>query len=310
MLRWNVIVARLLLGSALSAAWVMIATTSHAAVMTYFGGPDASKLALSNASAARNNFLAALSVSGVEDLEDLAGQQNPTLTFTGTKLTAQTGFANGVNSQFAYSTSGFNFLWDTEGVDDWLQFSAPVTAFGSYIVQSGDGSSAPPTSAPPNRLTFRLENTALGTSKEVVVHDLGPDWAFYNVIFVGVTDTEPFDRISIDESYDHDGLLWDDLVAGHLTRPVPGDFNDDQFVDDADLEIWRTNVGSTGLPAYTLGDANGDGAANGADFLIWQRQYDAPPPEAVAGVTAAVPEPSALCLLLAGFALTGALRRA
>lgn len=281
------------------------ALPAAAEATVYFGGPDASKLALSNASAARNNFLAALSVSGVEDLEDLAGQQNPMLTFTGTRLTAQTGFSNGVNSHFAYSTSGFNFLWDTEGVDDWLRFSAPVTAFGGYVVQSGDGASAPPAATPPNQLSFRLENTALGTSKEVVIHDLGPDWPFYNVIFVGITDTEPFDRISLVESYDRDGLLWDDLVAGHVTRPVPGDFNDDQFVDGADLEIWRTNFGSTDLPAFTLGDANGDGAADGVDFLIWQRQYDAPPPPEAAAVAArAVPEPSALCLLLAGLALT------
>jgi hypothetical protein len=278
-----------------------------AEAIPYYGGPDVSKLNLVNASAARNSFLAALSVYGVEDLEDIEGQPNPTLSFTGTKLAARTGFANGVNSHMAYSVSGFNFLWDTDGVDDWLQFSAPVTAFGAYIVQGGDGSSAPPLSTPPNRLTFRLENTALGTSKEVVIHDLGPDWPFYNVNFVGVTDTEPFDRISLHESYDHDGLLWDDLIAGHVTFPVPADFNNDRFVDGGDLEIWRSNFSVTNLPPYTAGDVNGDGVADGADFLIWQRQYDPPPAAAAA---AAVPEPTSLCLLLAGLGIARAIRRA
>lgn len=289
------------------AGWGLLPAV-HAEVTPYFGGPDASKLTMTNSSAARNTFLAALSSYGVEDLEDNSGV-NPTLTFGSTGVTATTGFSNGVNSLPTYAVSGQRFLWDTEGVDDWLQFSEPVTAFGSYIVQGGDGSSAPPISAPANRLTFTLQNTVLGTSKEVVIHDLGPDWPFYNVIFVGVTDTEPFDRISFHESYDYDGLLWDDLIAGQLKQPIPGDFNSDDLVDAADLGIWRENFGSTGMPANTLGDANGDGIADGADFLVWQRHYNAPPtPEAIAA--AAVPEPSGLCLLLAGLGIARAFRRA
>lgn len=286
------------------AGWGVLPLAS-AEVIPYFGGPDNSKLTMTNSSAARNGFLAALSSYGVEDLEDNSGA-NPTLTFGATGVTATTGFANGVNSLPTYAVSGQRFLWDTEGVDDWLQFSEPVTAFGSYIVQGGDGSSEPPISAPPNRLTFTLQNTALGTSKEVVIRDLGPDWPFYNVIFVGVTDTDAFDRISFHESYDYDGLLWDDLIVG---RPIPGDFNDNGLVDAADLSIWRENFGSTGMPAYTLGDANANGVADGSDFLVWQRHYNAPPtPEAIAA--AAVPEPTGLCLLLAGLGIARAFRRA
>jgi hypothetical protein len=50
---------------------------------------------------------------------------------------------------------------------------------------------------------------------------LGPDWPFYNVIFFGVTDSQPFNRISFLESYDADGLLFDDLIAGTAV-PEPG----------------------------------------------------------------------------------------
>jgi hypothetical protein len=197
---------------------------THAVVFTFFGGPDQSKLSLtqpgSTVTGLRNDFLTGFSSYGVEDLEDNTGQTNPTLSFPGTGLTATTGFSNGVNSQFAYSVSGTNFLWDTEGVADWIQFSAPITMFGAYIVQGGDGASTPPTSTPPNALRFRLENTLLGTSKEVFVHNFGPDWPFYNVCFVGVKDTDSFNRISFLESYDHDGLLWDDLIAGY-DLPAP-----------------------------------------------------------------------------------------
>ncbi|MBA4106506.1 MAG: hypothetical protein C0485_12175 [Pirellula sp.] len=302
-MRWNAIVARLLLGSALSAAGATIATTSHAAVTTFFGGPAPSKLDLTNPNVARNAFLATLSSYGVENLETLGGQQNPTLTFGSTGVTAAAGFSNGVNSQFAYSVSGTNFLWDTEGVNDWLQFSQPVTGFGSYIVQGGDGSSAPPVSAPPNKLTFRLENTALGTSKDVVIGDLGPDWAFYNVVFAGVTDSEPFDRIALVESYDHDGLLWDDLIAGARQPTITGDFDGDGSIDETDLAMWQENFGASGSAPFTHGDGDGDGATTGADFLIWQRQLPTP-------LVQAVPEPAAGSLLIAAVVFIRRRRRA
>jgi hypothetical protein len=197
---------------------------AHAVVFTFFGGPDQSKLSLSQpgskVTGLRNDFLTGFSSYGIEDLEDNTGQINPTLSFPGTGLTATTGFPNGVNSQFAYSVSGTNFLWDTEGVADWIQFSAPITMFGAYIVQGGDGASAPPTSTPPNSLMFRLQNTLQGTSKDVFVRNFGPDWPFYNVCFVGIKDTDSFNKITFIESFDHDGLLWDDLIAGY-DLPAP-----------------------------------------------------------------------------------------
>jgi hypothetical protein len=262
------------------------AADAHSEVVPYFGGPDTSKLDLTNSNIARNAFLATLGFYGVENLENRSGR-NPTLVFGSTGITAQTGFPEGVQNLATYAVSGSHFLYDSQTTDDWIQFSEPVTAFGSYILQGGDGSSSPPISAPPNRLTFTLQNSALGTSKEVVIQDLGPDWPFLNVIFVGITNTEPFDRISFHESYDYDGLLWDDLIAGQLKQPIPGDFNGDDLVDAADLSVWRENFSSNGMPVNTLGDANGDGVADGADFLVWQRNFTA------AAVTA-VPEPSAL----------------
>jgi hypothetical protein len=301
--RWNVIAARPLLACALSVAWALAATTAYAEAVAYFGGPAPSKLDLTIPNVARNAFLATLSSFGVENLETLGGLQNPTLTFGATGVTAATGFPNGVNTQFAYSVSGTNFLWDTEGINDWLEFSEPVTAFGSYIVQGGDGSSAPPTSAPPNKLTFRLENTALGTTKDVVIGDLGPDWSFYNVVFAGVADSEPFDRISLVESYDYDGLLWDDLIAGMLQPTITGDFDGNGSIDDADLALWKDNFGASGSAPFTLGDGDGDGATMGADFLIWQRQRPTP-------LVQAIPEPAAVSLLAAAIVFARRRRRA
>ncbi len=284
---------------------VVFSAATNAELVSYFGGPDESKLSLHQASSARENFLAALALSGVDNVESLSGA-NPTLTFGSTGITATSGFSNGVYSQFAYSVSGMKFIWDTEGVDDWLQFSEPITAFGSYVVQGGDGSSLPPTSAPTNTLKFRLENTLLGTSKEIEIRGLGPDWPFYNVIFVGVTDTQPFNRISFVESYDHDGLLWDDLVAGFVTPTLTADFDKDDAVTASDLVVWSDNYGTTEGRPYLWGDADGDGDTDGRDFLSWQRQagssLDNP---AVNGGYQAVPEISTAMGMLTILALVG-----
>jgi hypothetical protein len=82
-----------------------------------------------------------------------------------------------------------------------------------------------------------------------------------------------------------------------LVSEIPSltaDFNDDGFVTNADLEIWKTAFDST-----ADGDADGDGDSDGNDFLAWQRQV-------TGGGASAVPEPSTL--LLAAIA-AAALRR-
>jgi cyclophilin family peptidyl-prolyl cis-trans isomerase len=47
-----------------------------------------------------------------------------------------------------------------------------------------------------------------------------------------------------------------------------GDYNFDGKVDNADLAVWKADLGST-LKAEA--DGNGDGTVDGRDFLVWQR---------------------------------------
>jgi autotransporter-associated beta strand protein len=72
------------------------------------------------------------------------------------------------------------------------------------------------------------------------------------------------------------------------TYDLPGDFDNNQIVDAADLTVWRNAV----VANSAAGDTNGDGRSNGADFLIWQRYLGETNP-AVAAL-AAVPEPSTI----------------
>jgi hypothetical protein len=101
----------------------------------------------------------------------------------------------------------------------------------------------------------------------------------------------------------------DNIRFGRNPPAADADFNDDTFVDAADLAIWKGALGST-----AAGDADGDLDSDGEDFLVWQRQLG---PQ---GGVAAVPEPAtfglAAAILLALFgsrtsvapALPGAMR--
>lgn len=72
------------------------------------------------------------------------------------------------------------------------------------------------------------------------------------------------------------------------------DFNSDGFVKTDDLGLWKTGFGMQTGAGRTNGDADGNGAVDGADFLSWQRQYTGP-----SSVTA-VPEPAVVGMGMVG----------
>ena len=74
---------------------------------------------------------------------------------------------------------------------------------------------------------------------------------------------------------------------------LPGDFNGDYLVNEADLNLWKSNFGASDATT-AMGDADRNGVVDGADFLIWQRQVAPPLPAIVANV----PEPAAFSLML------------
>lgn len=107
-----------------------------------------------------------------------------------------------------------------------------------------------------------------------------------------------------------------------VARRMPfADFDGSDGVDAGDLAKWSSRFGlkATALDGLFQADANGDGVADGADFLEWQRQagevaptlasLDAMVEAALATVTSAstpsvtaVPEPTAAGLGVLGFA--------
>jgi hypothetical protein len=59
------------------------------------------------------------------------------------------------------------------------------------------------------------------------------------------------------------------VFVSSLVQTLPGDFTHDQFVNVADLDVWRGQVGEVG--SSLAADADHDGDVDGSDFLLWQR---------------------------------------
>jgi hypothetical protein len=80
--------------------------------------------------------------------------------------------------------------------------------------------------------------------------------------------------------------------------PDNADFDHSGMVDGVDLLAWQRKAFGPAGPAFSEGDANGDGAINAADLAVWQSQFGAAPAVETAGL--AIPEPAGGVLLLAG----------
>ena len=85
-------------------------------------------------------------------------------------------------------------------------------------------------------------------------------------------------------------------ISGVLTVGLSGDFNEDGFVNGADLQSWTNGFGTARDATHMQGDADGDGDADGADFLAWQQQFGGGPGNPP---TNPVPEPASLALTAA-----------
>jgi len=84
---------------------------------------------------------------------------------------------------------------------------------------------------------------------------------------------------------------------------LPGDFNFDGTVDAADYTVWRNSLGQTGAGLHA--DSNIDGVVDASDYETWKTHFG----ESLAGAgsvaPAAVPEPDAMLLIIAGCLAVG-----
>jgi hypothetical protein len=82
------------------------------------------------------------------------------------------------------------------------------------------------------------------------------------------------------------------LATGELLVVSSADFDANGAVDGGDFMVWQRNAGLAGQQDNSRGDANGDGVVNAADLGLWRQQA-----AAVVPAGAAVPEPASGALV-------------
>lgn len=207
----------------------MVLSTAEGAQFTYTSlplpVPDNRPADQAAALAAETSFLAALSSYGTEKYDSgiTTGFSNSqALTFGATGVTGTAQFSgvftipslpNVISTPNALVMQPAGTSHPDPYANDFT-LSAPVTAFGSYFIQAGDGAA--------NTITLRLENTILGTSKDVVMGTVGPGANFNNVFYFGITDTDPFNKVTVLPSLASDGILLDNTTVGTVAIPEAG----------------------------------------------------------------------------------------
>jgi hypothetical protein len=79
----------------------------------------------------------------------------------------------------------------------------------------------------------------------------------------------------------------------------PEDFDKNGVINSDDLAVWQANLGQAAGATQSLGDADGDGDVDGADFLRWQLAAAA----STTSPSQSVPEPASLLLTALAAAL-------
>jgi hypothetical protein len=93
-------------------------------------------------------------------------------------------------------------------------------------------------------------------------------------------------------------------LIGPTAPGLPGDYNDDTFVDAADYTVWRNNLHSTTI----LPNDDTPGAVEADDFTRWKNNFGAH--SGSGSLAEAVPEPSCCLMVLVFFSQVGTCFRA
>ncbi|MBB6429180.1 dockerin type I repeat-containing protein [Algisphaera agarilytica] len=88
------------------------------------------------------------------------------------------------------------------------------------------------------------------------------------------------------------------LSVATITDILLGDYNGNGIVDAADYTVWQDSFGST---TDLAADGNGNGVIDAADFTIWQDNFG----NTQAAPTSNIPEPTSAATIIAVFALAG-----
>ena len=147
-----------------------------------------------------------------------------------------------------------------------IVFTDPVSKVGSFVGTGKEGVI--------NTLTISLYGTdgsLLDTRDVEVLPFANPD---NREGFWGVqTDDDVIARVTIHNNSVVDfgnSLILDNIYyARESAVTLPGDYDVDGDVDNADYDFWKANFGATSGPGLAA-DGNGNGAVDAADYTVWR----------------------------------------
>jgi hypothetical protein len=98
-----------------------------------------------------------------------------------------------------------------------------------------------------------------------------------------------------------DAQIYLDTVShnplGLLAAYIPGDYDRNGLVEQADRAVWQAAFGATVSPGASA-DGNGDGVIDVSDWLLWRKAMSQPAAGSAGAPGGAIPEPCTLLLLL------------
>ncbi|WP_425398577.1 beta strand repeat-containing protein [Aeoliella sp.] len=100
--------------------------------------------------------------------------------------------------------------------------------------------------------------------------------------------------IDLGEFLSLDVVYFSDAVLLTVVSNLPGDYNSDGTVNIADYTVWRNNLGSS----VTLPGDTTPGEVSTVDYDVWRTNFGASLASSASVLTASVPEPSAVFLLM------------
>ncbi|WP_425398339.1 beta strand repeat-containing protein [Aeoliella sp.] len=267
--------------------------------------------------------------AGIDNLA--AGSTDNTGLLIGIDATTA-GVINGT-AQIAFTSdgAGVNTLGQTALLGQSIAVTATVNNFANAVLSqsSGDGVLTEPTADAyvldlggvrngQGDLSAELELTNLIAAP---ADDLAGSWMLGSSGF-GLSGFEAFSNLAAGDSIDGLTVTLGDTTPGVFSHTItlssrstnasgfdgalapitvelsgvvflPGDYNADGSVTEADYTVWRASFGST---ANLDADGNNDGRVNAADYTVWRNNLGGGLP--ALSFAAAVPEPTGICLLL------------
>ncbi len=104
--------------------------------------------------------------------------------------------------------------------------------------------------------------------------------------------TAEYESLRYSFALDYTAGTGNDIALTVASVALVGDYNGDGLVDAADYTVWQDAVGTT-VAAYAGADGNGDGVVDDGDHAVWAAHYGA---SLEAVMAQAVPEPAGVVL--------------